>query len=192
MFKIARKRLQKREQLSLLQFARATITAKLRHEMPPLFQYPTHPFDLKRGVFVTLTKNKKLRGCIGLVHGVKPLYEAVADAAESAAFADPRFPPLELKELPKIKIEISVISPLKRVKSMSQVKVPKHGVMLRHGEASGILLPQVAAKNKWNTQTLLEHVCLKAGLQKGSWRDATTELMVFEAQIFAEPPDATR
>ncbi|MFQ5651163.1 MAG: AmmeMemoRadiSam system protein A [bacterium] len=181
-----RQRLFKKEQQRLLEFARLTIKAKLNRDQPPGFDDLTHPYTLKRGVFVTLTRDKKLRGCIGMVQGVKPLYQAVADAAESAAFNDPRFPPVAEDELPKINIEISVISPLRKVDSVTHVKVPRHGVLLRLGNSSGILLPQVAAKNRWDRETLLEHVCLKAGLEKHSWKDELAEVMVFEAQVFAE------
>lgn len=184
--KLHRKTLQRKEQKCLLKFARSAIIAKLNHTPLPTLQQQSHRLSLKRGAFVTLTKDKKLRGCIGLVYAVKPLYKAVQEAAQAAAFDDPRFPPLKENELPDIKIEISVISPLKKIKSIKDINVGKHGLLFRLGESSGLLLPQVAEKNKWSRQKFLEHVCMKAGLGEESWKNPDAEMMIFKAQVFEE------
>ncbi|MFQ5752764.1 MAG: AmmeMemoRadiSam system protein A, partial [bacterium] len=115
--------LSKNEQKSLLDFARKSIAAKLRGEKPASFEQVSPRLKAERGAFVTLTKNENLRGCIGFIKGFKPLYETIQEVAEAAAFRDPRFPPLQADELPEITIEISVISPLRKISSIKKIKV---------------------------------------------------------------------
>lgn len=186
--KLRFKSIPKSEQHVLLELARNSIAAKLFGTEIPQFGDLSHRLIENRGVFVSLKKNDKLRGCIGFIHGVKPLYQMVQDVAESAAFRDPRFPPLTKEELSEVKIEISVMTPLHKVPSPRKIKVRQHGVLIKHGEAQGLLLPQVAERNKWDRKALLENVCLKAGLEKRAWQDPEAELMVFEAQVFEEQP----
>lgn len=183
---LQRKTLTRDEQDCLLGFARRTIAARLAGDTQPVFAEPAPRLKQMRGVFVTLTKDGKLRGCIGVVHGVKPTYVAVREAALAAAFEDPRFPPLSAEEVDDVRIEISVISPLRPIDSIKKIKVPRHGLLFRLCERTAVLLPQVAAKNRWDRQKLLEHVCLKAGLDKESWRNPDAQMMVFEAQVFSE------
>lgn len=180
------KNIPKADQQILLELARNAIAAKLFETEIPQFGNLSHRLTENRGVFVSLKKNDKLRGCIGFIHGVKPLYQMVQEVAESAAFRDPRFPPLTKQELPEVKIEISVMSPLRRVSSPKKIKVQHHGILIKHGEAQGLLLPQVAKRNKWDCKTFLENVCLKAGLAKKAWQDPEAELIIFEAQVFEE------
>lgn len=183
---LQRKTLNQDEQQYLLNLARKTIASRLAMQpSPPLPAAPPRLWQ-NRGVFVTLNKDSNLRGCIGVVHGVKPLYLAVQEAALSAAFDDPRFPPLSLEEFPEISIEISVISPLRGIDSVEKIKIPRHGLLFQLGERNAVLLPQVAAKNHWDRQKLLEHVCLKAGLEKEAWQHPDAEMMTFEAQVFCE------
>jgi len=120
------------------------------------------------------------------VRGVKPLYQTVQEAAEAAAFQDPRFSPLKQEELSKISIEISVLSPLRPISSVRKIKVGRDGLLIKVGESHGLLLPQVARKNRWNRQTFLEHVCIKAGLHRDAWQQPETELMTFRAQVFKD------
>ncbi len=175
------------EQARLLELARTTIEARLRGEPPPAIPpEPSRELDYG-GAFVTLTVNGQLRGCIGLVRSPKSLHETIVEAAEAAAFKDPRFPPLAPKELKDVVIEISVISPPRRVAAIEEIEVGRHGLLLRCAGTQGLLLPQVAVHNRWDRDTFLDHVCLKAGLPVGAWKLPEAEIYVFEAQVFEEP-----
>ncbi len=137
----------------------------------------------KRGTFVTLWA-EELRGCIGFPYPVKPLAEAVQEAAVSAALQDPRFPPVRLEELSHLEIEISVLTVPKALEP-SQIQVGVHGLIVSRGNRSGLLLPQVAMEYQWDAQTFLEQTCVKAGLPPDAWREKIN-LYAFEAQVFSE------
>ena len=139
----------------------------------------------KRGAFVTLLKEGHLRGCIGVLELLYPLYETIQRMALEAAFEDPRFPPLKAEELPLIEIEISVLSPLKPG-TVEEVEVGKHGVYLVKGYHRGVLLPQVPVEYGWDKKTFLEHVCLKAGLPPECYKDSNTKIYLFTAEVFKE------
>lgn len=168
--------------------ARQTITAKVRGQNVPPVDIPHDRLREERGAFVTLLKRKNLRGCIGYIKGVKPLFKSIQELAEFAAFYDPRFEPLDESELPKIAIEISVLSPLRKIPSIKKIKIRRHGLFIRLGSAQGLLLPQVAVKHNWDRETFLQHVCLKADLPHEAWQDPKAEIMTFEAQVFIEHP----
>jgi AmmeMemoRadiSam system protein A len=187
-FKKRRSALSKDEQEYLLEFARKTIEAKLRRQDPPTFDDRFPRLKEEWGAFVTLTKNKSLRGCIGVITGIKPLYQTIQEVAEAAAFQDPRFPPLTEAELSETTLEISVLTPMKKISNIKKIKVRQHGLFIKLGNDQGLLLPQVAANNKWSRQTFLEHTCLKAGLPKDAWKNPEAEIMIFEAQVFEEKP----
>ncbi len=141
----------------------------------------------KVGVFVTLWKNDQLRGCIGLLESDKPLNEAVVNMAIEAATKDKRFSPLSLEELKEIKIEISVLSPLKKIKSIKEIELGKHGVLIVKGIKNGVFLPEVAVKEDWDLGTFLEALCVeKAGLHSNAWMDKDTDLYIFTAIKFKE------
>lgn len=176
----------KEEQMCLLNFARKSIKAKIQGENPPSFDENFPRLREEQGAFVTLNKYAKLRGCIGVTQGAKPLYQTVQDVAEAAAFQDPRFQPLSEAELPNITIEISVLSPMRKISNTKKIKVGRHGLFIKLGNAQGLLLPQVATYNGWSRQTFLEHTCIKADLPKDAWRNPETEIMTFEAQVFGE------
>jgi MEMO1 family protein len=139
----------------------------------------------KRGVFVTLKIHGELRGCIGQIRGRDPLHQAIAEMAQAAAFEDPRFDPLTPEEFQQLEYEISVLSPLERVKDFESIVVGKHGLMIKLDLHSGLLLPQVATENHWNATQFLEQTCLKAGLPKHSYKDRYAEVYKFEAEIFS-------
>ena len=147
-----------------------------------------------RGVFVTLEEypTHELRGCIGYPLPTKPLAEAVVDNMINAAFEDPRFEPVLEQELPKIVIEVSVLTvpELIKVKSSSEfpnkVKVGEDGLIVKFGYNSGLLLPQVAPEQGWNSKEFLSHCCLKAGLPKDMWMSGNIAISKFQAQIFSE------
>lgn len=137
------------------------------------------------GAFVSLHVGGRLRGCIGNLVGRKPLYRTVADMALAAAFEDPRFPPLKADELPGIDIEISVLSPLRRIASADQFQLGRHGILMVKDGRQGTFLPQVAAETGWSKEEFLGHCARdKAGIGWEGWRSA--ELYVYEAVVFGE------
>lgn len=144
-------------------------------------------FDEKRGAFVTLRINGALRGCIGLFEPDMKLSEVIKEMATAAAFEDGRFTPLTADELKKVDIEISVLTPMKKIGSVEAIELGRHGVYIKRGARSGVFLPQVATETGWDKNTFLNSLCTeKAGLEPGCWRDANTELFVFTAQVFQE------
>jgi AmmeMemoRadiSam system protein A len=140
----------------------------------------------ERGAFVTLKESGELRGCIGYTSALKPLYITVRDTATLAALRDPRFPPVSSSELGQLHYEISVLSPLRRVTDLRQIKVGQHGLLMKNGDHQGILLPQVPVEEKWDRQTFLEQTCVKAGMRKGCWRDDDTDIFMFTAVVFGD------
>ncbi|HBY99901.1 MAG TPA: hypothetical protein DEO84_01145, partial [candidate division Zixibacteria bacterium] len=170
----------------LLSIARESI--KTRLEGKELVFPDTMPDALKLplGAFVTLQEAGELRGCIGTFHPNSQLYQVVAEMARQAAFSDYRFGPLTKSEFNAIDIEISVLTPMKRIYNPDSVLVGRDGLYIRQGNNSGVLLPQVAVEQGWDRTTFLDHTCLKAGLPSSSWRSEQTELYVFQADIFGE------
>ncbi len=138
----------------------------------------------EKGAFVTLKKNGMLRGCIGHIIADMPLCEVVAEMAIQAAVGDPRFPAVTMEELPEIEIEISVLSPLKKVEDINDIKIGKHGLLLRKGFYSGLLLPQVPVEYGWDRMTFLRQLAVKAGLPPDEWQGG--ELYSFTAEVFSE------
>ena len=106
--------------------------------------------------------------------------------AVAAGFDDPRFPPLTNSELSSIDIEISVLSPLRRIEDPVEINVGTHGIIIKKGYQQGLLLPQVATEYGWNRETFLQHTCMKAGLDVNAWKLPDVEITVFTAQIFNE------
>ena len=138
------------------------------------------------GAFVSLHKAGQLRGCIGYVEGIRPLWEAVRDLAVEASAHDPRFPPVRPRETEEVDIEISVLDPLERIKGPDDVEIGKHGLYIRAAGRSGLLLPQVATEHGWGAPKFLEQPCWKAGLPPGEWQNPKAELYRFGAEIFGE------
>ncbi len=148
-------------------------------------------FGEKRGVFVTLTENSCLRGCIGLPYPVMPLGDAIEHAGAAAALEDPRFPPVRKEELPGIRIEVTILSVPECLEGTPEqrpgrVVVGKHGLIIRGMGTSDLLLPQVATEYSWDAKTFLDHTCTKAGLSTGCWKSPHVEVLTFEGQIFTE------
>jgi AmmeMemoRadiSam system protein A len=144
-----------------------------------------------RGVFVTLKipspeapGGRRLRGCIGTMERTRPLYEAVIDTAPRAALEDPRFTPVTTDELERVRIELSVLSPTSPLADPQALVVGRDGVQLQRGSARAVFLPQVAEEQGWTLEQLLENLALKAGLERGAWRQS--ELSVFRAEVFGE------
>jgi AmmeMemoRadiSam system protein A len=172
---------------TLLTLARESIRAGLDGRRPDLSE---DDFDeqLRRpaGAFVTLTSHGELRGCIGSIIAVEPLYRAVASSALAAAFRDPRFFPLQGAELDDIALEISVMGPIERVTDVNDIVVGRDGLIISRGRNVGLLLPQVATDYEWDRDTFLDQTCVKAGLPPGTWRDAGTKIEKFSAEVFGE------
>jgi AmmeMemoRadiSam system protein A len=139
-----------------------------------------------RGAFVTLLESGDLRGCIGYTSATKPLYLTVRDTAAFAALRDPRFRPVSVPELPRLRYEISVLSPLRRVVDVQQIKVGQDGLLMKNGGYEGLLLPQVPVEQKWDRQHFLEETCGKAGMRATCWQDADTDIFAFTAVVFGE------
>ena len=177
--------LSREEKISLLQLARGAIGQRLGVGEPPSIE-ETATLQQHCGVFVTLHKNEKLRGCIGYLTATKPLIQVVTDAAQASAFQDTRFEPLQREEWDRIEIEISVLSPLVPINNVEEIEVGKHGILMRQGYRSGLLLPQVATEYNWDLKTFLTNTCYKAGLLGNCWKDPATEIEIFTALVFNE------
>lgn len=148
-------------------------------------------FQEKRGVFVTLTREGRLRGCIGFPEPVMPLGDAIREAATAAALEDPRFSPVRPEECPLIQIEVTVLSvpailPGPAERRPLGIIIGRHGLIVRGRGRSGLLLPQVATEWGWDGRTFLEHTCQKAGLPQSCWQDDSIQFFLFEGQIFTE------
>ena len=183
--------LTKKEKDYLLDVVKKTIAAKVKKTDLKNIAADSPTLKEKRGAFVTLKKCGNLRGCIGYINAVKPLWETVQEMALAAAFHDPRFPSLEPEELQELTFEISVLSPLQRLQDINEIQVGKHGLYIVHGHNSGLLLPQVASEYGWDRETFLKETCRKAGLQPQDWRDKETEIYIFSADYFGDSDDLT-
>jgi uncharacterized protein len=172
------------ERDGLLRFARDTIAVHLAGGAPPA---PVHLDDPQHhaGAFVTLHAGHDLRGCIGQPGSDAPLDEVVAHCAVAAATEDPRFPPLTADELPQVDIEISVLTPIRRVDDVREIEIGRDGLIVQDGVRRGLLLPQVAAERGWDRDTFLSHTCLKAGLRPDAWRTGA-KISRFQAEVFSE------
>lgn len=171
---------------TLLKLARDSITAAVTGSSPPVYNGNEPSLENSSGAFVTLKRGDKLRGCIGYIQSIESLFKVVIDTAASAATQDYRFSPVTEEELPEINIEISVLSPLKRIADINEIEVGKHGIYLEKKYWKGLLLPQVATKYHWNVQQFLEQTCSKAGLPHSAWKDPETKINIFSAEIFHE------
>lgn len=138
--------------------------------------------------FVTWKRDGRLRGCIGSVEPVLPLWEDVETNAVAALVRDPRFPPSTARDLPLLRLEISVLGPFERIAGPSDVEIGAHGLYVEKGRRKGLLLPQVAPEWSWRADEFLEQACLKAGLPGHSWHEPGfgVALHRFGAEVFGE------
>jgi uncharacterized protein (TIGR00296 family) len=147
-------------------------------------------FSQKRGVFTTLIKHGELRGCIGFPYPIKRLDEAIIESAISAAVDDPRFEPVRLREMNEIIVEITILTEPEKINAKPQdlpkfVEIGKHGLLVKKGLFSGLLLPQVAVEFGFDSEEFLSQTCMKAGLPPDCWLTGA-EVYRFEGQIFKE------
>ncbi|HNX80690.1 MAG TPA: AmmeMemoRadiSam system protein B [Candidatus Omnitrophota bacterium] len=179
--------LTKEQRKKLLTLARSSIETYLKTGKKLTVTENDHFLNQKMGAFVTLTERGNLRGCIGNLIGNQELYLTIRDMAVEAATGDPRFSPVELDDLKNIEIEISVLSPMERVTSAEKIVLGKHGVVVKKGYTSGVFLPQVATETGWTKEEFLSQLCSqKAGLSPDAWKDPSTELYIFSAEVFHE------
>jgi len=181
--------LSKDEQQTLLKLARDTLEGitKDKSYKPEIARFDiTDNLKEKSRLFVTLTKNGKLRGCIGHVTARMPICQAVIDNTWNACFEDPRFPPVKAGEVADIRIEISINTPQRLIKDASRIQIGKHGLILEKGWHRGLLLPQVPVEWNWNRDQFLDAICRKAGLPPGSWKDPEARLYIYSSQVFHE------
>lgn len=172
---------------TLLALARKTIEKYLETEefFKPETSHYSPALLKKAGAFVTLHKNGKLRGCIGRFDADEPLYKIVQEMAIASATRDYRFAPLSKAELSEINIEISVLTPLRKIHKIDEIILGKHGIYIKKGMQSGTFLPQVATDTKWTLEEFLGHCARdKAGIGWDGWKDA--EIFVYEAIVFSE------
>jgi hypothetical protein len=177
--KLQRKRLLEIARNSIENYLKTGRKSELTEQDPALLK--------ENGAFVTLHKHGQLRGCIGNLVGRQPLYLTIRDMAIEAAVGDSRFMPLKLSEIKDIEIEISVLSPLERIDSVDKIEMGKHGVLVKRGFNQGVYLPQVATETGWSKEEFLSSLCAgKAGLPADAWKDKSTEIYIFSAEVFSE------
>jgi len=173
------------EREALLKTAREAIAAELERRSPA-WPLEAESLNAPCGAFVTLRERGALRGCIGRMTASEPLHETIREMARAAAFEDPRFPSLGKDELDRIDIEITVLSPLRKVSSVAEIEVGRHGIYITKGWHSGVLLPQVATEQGWDRDTFVEQTCYKAGLPGDAWKSPDVVMQVFEGLVFGE------
>jgi len=190
-----RKMLSENAKRELLRIARQTVEAAVRKQPPPRFDIKDPELMAHRGAFVTLKTRGELRGCIGQFIADRPLWQVVQQMAVASATQDPRFFGYRLRpeELGELEIEISVLSPLKRISDpLKEIELGKHGIYIKRGSAAGCFLPQVATETGWTKEEFLSHCCAgKAGLPPDAWKDPKTELYTFTAEVFHDVPSGS-
>lgn len=143
----------------------------------------SNSLKLNLGAFVTLYENKQLRGCIGTFEPSQPLYEVVRDMTISSAFNDTRFNPVSSEELDSIEIEISVLTPRKKISSIDEIEIGKHGIYIQKGSLGGTYLPHVATQMGWDVEEFLSSCSRdKAGLSADGYKDA--DIYIYESIVF--------
>lgn len=169
------------ERKELLGLARKTIQSYVKSAIIPDIKPQDQRLLANGATFVTINRVGQLRGCIGNILPVMPLYRSVITNAVSASSRDPRFPPMTDMELADMEVEVTVLSPLEPLRDAKDIVIGKHGLYITNGQSSGILLPQVAVEQNWNAHAFLENVSLKAGLHKDAWK--TSKLFIYTADI---------
>lgn len=169
----------------LMQIVKATIRSIVKEKQQPKLQVSHKELFEHWGVFVTLKENGNLRGCIGIVEPIKPLYRAAVDAAISAALHDKRFEPVKPEEVEKLDIEVTVLGRLEEIISLNEIEIGRHGLVVISGEHFGLLLPQVATEFGWDRAKFVEATCQKAGLEKDAWKEGAI-VFRFDAQVIGK------
>lgn len=170
------------EKKDLLDLAKGTLHDLLHHGTQSIKRSDNSHFYGNNGVFVTIKKNGDLRGCKGCLVAETPLYETVQRITIDSATNDPRFSAITLDEYDQLSIDVSVMSPILPCENIDDIVVGKHGLIIQHGQQSGLLLPQVPIEWGWDRETYLIQICRKAGLPDDAWTYA--QLSMFEAEVF--------
>ncbi len=174
----------------LLALARAAVrraaAGKSREPVDPLPDSPPILYE-KGATFVTLTQNGRLRGCIGTIEAQDPLWRAVWDAAWDAATGDPRFSPVRPDEAAALKIEISVLTPMREIPSWEEFVAGRDGILISAAGGRGVFLPKVAEEMGWTREQTLTALCKKAGLPPDAWKRPGMKFRTFGAEVFGEP-----
>jgi len=177
----------------VLEYARRAVASAVRHRRPDPAPPADGPFAAPAAAFVTLRSGADgaLRGCIGRLQAAEPLGAVLAAMAHAAALEDPRFPPVAPAELAALEVEVSILGEFAAAPEPLRVLRPGvHGLRIRLGDRSGLLLPQVAAEHGLDAAGFLEAVCRKADLPPGAWRDPAARVDLFEAEVIGGPPAA--
>lgn len=169
----------------MLDLARRALSEAVLHQKVLEFPSPIGLLAQPAGAFVTIHRQGRLRGCLGYVEPHMPLAEVVARMAIAVCQDDPRFAPVRAEELNDLEIEVSVLSPLAPV-TPEQIVVGRHGLVVKQGPFRGLLLPQVATQYHWSPERFLEETCAKAGLPRDAWKEASTQIEAFTAEVFSE------
>ena len=171
------------ERRELLALARCALDARVRgRPLPPTPQHLNHP---AAGLFVTIHCDGALRGCLGTLDAREPLAEAVLRLAADVSHLDYRFTQLTMGELPRVVIDLSVLTPPVRLSDPLSITIGRDGLIAEQGSRKGLLLPQVAIEHSWDRETFLAQTCRKAGLMPDAWRHGAT-IYGFQADVFGE------
>jgi len=177
------RQLSKQDQDTLLQIAKDSVQAHLLNLKLDLPSISSGDLAEPRGVFVSIHHGNNLRGCVGTMDPLLPLYLSVSSCAVAAASRDSRFKPLQLSEMPEVEFEISVLSPIEDVTDVQSIEIGIHGLVVSRGNARGLLLPQVAVQYQWDREQFLGETCRKAGLPPTAWKQGAT-IQRFTAEVF--------
>jgi AmmeMemoRadiSam system protein A len=169
----------------LLEIAREAIVSSIENSSIPRVEPSGPDLQEKRGCFACIKVDGKLRGCIGNFISDKPLYQLVQEMAISAATHDPRFYPMKKEDLAHFKLELSVLTPLRKIASIEEIEVGVHGLYIEKNYSRGVLLPQVAVEYGWDRGTFLNQTSIKAGMKPDDWKEGA-DIYVFSADVFTE------
>jgi AmmeMemoRadiSam system protein A len=172
------------DQRRLLTIARRALEARVRRERDPALD-AGGALDARCGAFVTIHRHHELRGCLGRLDTDWAVSRVVAHLGRAVADSDSRFAPVTPDELVALTIEISALTPEREVRSVADIEIGRHGLIVERGPHRGLLLPQVATEHGWDVEAFLEHTCLKARLPVDAWKD-DVRILIFEAEIFGE------
>ena len=176
----------------LVATARKTVSEFLKNGFKTNNSKFRSKFNFESGIFVTINKQGSLRGCIGYPLPIKKLSDGLIEASISAATQDPRFPPVQKKELDQIVFEVTVLTRPEEIRVdkssdyLSTIKVGQDGLIVEGIGGSGLLLPQVPGEYGWNEEEFLEHTCEKAGLDRNAWKEKSIKILKFQGTIFKE------
>ncbi len=182
----------KEDAKKLIDLAKKAVSDIFEGNVTDAEEYLKKNFSDNKGIFVTINKKGQLRGCMGMVDAVYPLYEGVIKLAAAAAFEDPRFPQVEKDELDDLEFELTILSERKKIDVkkpedyLEKIKIGRDGLMIKGNLGSGLLLPQVPIEQGWGVEEFLGHVCEKAGMPSEEWKDLTNEIFAFQGEVWAE------